>query len=330
MITYFDDKMIKISAPGKLMLFGDHSVVHNRPCIVTAVNHRISTVIEKTNSNEIILNAPDLDVKDYKVSLNELEKEHPKKVIFALTAIKNFFKKYKLNSGLNIRTKSEFSSEFGLGSSSAITVDILKGLSNLFKININDKDLFDLSYRTILEIQGVGSGFDLAAAIHGGTLFFITAGKVIEPINVRELPIIVGYTGVKADTATLVKMVYRKLAEEPEKINRNFDESAKIVNEAKEQIQKSNWKRLGELMDLNQELLRELDVSSKELEKLISAAKSAGAYGAKLSGAGGGDCMIAISDEKNHKNIRKAIEKVGGKIIDAKLNAEGVKVEICA
>jgi mevalonate kinase len=315
------------SAPGKLMLFGDHAVVHNRPCIVTAVNHRISTNIERTSDKKIILNAPDIDVKDYEVALNELEKEHPKKVIFALTAIKNFFQKYNINSGLRIKTKSEFSSEFGLGSSSAITVGVIKGLSELFKINLNNKDLFDLSYKTVLDIQEVGSGFDVAAAIYGGTIFFVTAGKVIEPIKIKELPIIVGYTGIKADTATLVKMVYRELAEEPEKINRNFDEGAKIVNEAKEQIQKSNWKRVGELMDLNQELLRELGVSSKELEKLILSAKNAGAYGAKLSGAGGGDCMIAIADNKNHENVKKAIEKAGGKIIDAKLNAEGVRLE---
>jgi mevalonate kinase len=319
--------MIKTSAPGKLMLFGDHAVVHDRPCIVTAVDYRISTIIEKTNDNKIIINAPDLNVKNYEVSIDDLENEHPRKVVFALTAIKNFFKKYNIKSGLNIKTKSEFSSEFGLGSSSAVTVNIIKGLAGLFKIKMSNKDLFDLSYKTVLEIQQVGSGFDVAAAIYGGSLFFVTGGKIIEPIRIKELPIIVGYTGVKADTATLVKMVYRRLAEEPEKINKNFDESSKIVNEAREEIKKSNWKRVGELMDLNQDLLRDLGVSSKELERLISAAKDAGAYGAKLSGAGGGDCMIAIADEKNHKNVKKAIEKAGGKIIDAKLNAEGVKLE---
>jgi mevalonate kinase len=319
--------MIKVSAPGKLMLFGDHAVVHNRPCIVTAVDHRISATVEKTNDNKIIINAPDLDINNYEVSIDDLEKEHSRKVVFALTAIKNFFKKYNVKSGLNITTKSEFSSEFGMGSSSAVTVDVIKGLAELFKIKLSNKELFDLSYKTVLEIQKVGSGFDVAAAIYGGSLFFVTGGKVIENIKVQKMPLIVGYTGIKADTSSLVKMVYRELAEEPEKINKNFDESEKIVNEARQEIQKSNWKRVGELMNRNQELLRELGVSSKELEKLIKAAKDAGAYGAKLSGAGGGDCMIAISDWKNHENIKKAIEKAGGKVIDTKLNAEGVKLE---
>ena len=318
--------MVKTSAPGKLMLFGDHSVVHNRPCIVTAVDHRISAIIEKNNSNKIIINAPDLEIK-YETSINDLEKEHPRKVVFAITAIKNFFKKYRINSGLNITTKSEFSSEFGLGSSSAVTVDVIKGLSELFKIRISDKEMFDLSYKTVLEIQQVGSGFDVAAAIYGGSLFFVTGGKVIEKVDVQKLPLIVGYTGVKADTSSLVKMVYRELADEPERINKNFNESERIVNEARLEIQKSNWKRVGELMDKNQQLLREIRVSSDELEKLIKAAKDAGAYGAKLSGAGGGDCMIAISDWKKYENIKKAIENAGGKIIDVRLNAEGVITE---
>jgi mevalonate kinase len=318
---------MSISAPGKLMLFGDHAVVHNRPCIVTAVNHRISANIEKRNDEKIVINAPDVGIENYEIPLGKLEGDHPKNVVFAMKAIKNFFKEYNIKSGLNIKTKSEFSSEFGLGSSSAITVDVIKGLSEVFKINLSNKDIFSLSYKTVLDIQCVGSGFDVAAAIYGGTLFFFTGGKIIEPIKIKELPIIVGYTGIKADTATLVKMVNKKLSEEPDKINKIFDEIEKIVNEAKIEIQKGNWKRVGELMDLNQDLLRELGVSSTELERLILAAKNAGAYGAKLSGAGGGDCMIAIADWKDHKKVKKAIEEAGGKIIDAKLNAEGVKLE---
>ncbi|NIM47544.1 MAG: mevalonate kinase [Candidatus Aenigmarchaeota archaeon] len=320
-------KMIKVSAPGKLMLFGDHAVVHNRPCIVTAVDHRISVSLNKRNDNKIFLNAPDMNIEDYKISIRNLRKQHPKKVRFVLTAIKNFFEKYKIESGLDVKTKSEFSSKFGLGSSSAVTVSTLKGLSELFGIKINNKELFDLSYKTVLDIQDVGSGFDVAAAIYGGTLYFVTGGKIIEPINIKELPLVVGYTGIKADTATLVKMLYRKLAENPETINKNFDDSAKIVDEARIEIQKNNWKRVGKLMNFNQELLRGLDVSSLELEKLISASKNVGAYGAKLSGAGGGDCMIAITDKENFNNVVNAIEKEHGTFIEVKLNAEGVRVE---
>lgn len=309
------------------MLFGEHAVVYGRPCIVMAVDARMRVFLKKRKDNKIFLNSPDLNLKNYFIPIEDLTKPTEKEVRFVLTAIKNFFEKYKVKSGLEIKTKSEFSMEFGLGSSSAVTVATIKGLSELFGIKMENKELFDLAYKTILDIQRVGSGFDLAAAIYGGALYFVTAGKTIKKIKVKDIPLIVGYTGIKADTATLVKMVNRKLKENPQKINKIFDEIGGIVNLAKVEIEDSNWKGVGELMNLNQDLLRELDVSSQELENLIKAALDSGAYGAKLSGAGGGDCMIAITDLKNRENIKKAIEKAGGKIIKVKVSAEGVKIE---
>jgi len=319
--------MVKTSSPGKLMLFGDHSVVHGRPCIVTAVDYRMNASLSERRDDIIVLNAPDMNIENYVSSIKDLEKPQPKQARFVLTSVRNFFDKYGIRSGLDIETKSEFRVEYGLGSSSAVTASVLKGLSELFDVRMSNKDLFDLSYKTILDIQEVGSGFDAAATIYGGSLYFVTGGRVIEPIKAKELPIIVGHTGVKADTSKMVKMVYQRLAEEPERINRNFDESAKIVDRARRGIEEGNWKEVGMLMDQNQVLLREIGVSSDVLENLITAAKKAGAYGAKLAGAGGGDCMISIADKKNYENVKNAIEDAGGKFIDVKLNADGVRIE---
>lgn len=319
--------MIKVSAPGKLLLFGDHAVVHERPCIVTSVDHRISVSLEKRGDDKIILKAPDVRFRDYIISINDLKEPHPKDVNFVLTAVLNFFEQYKLKSALEIKTKSEFSAKVGLGSSSAVTVSTIKGLSELFGIKMSNKELFDLSYRTILDIQEVGSGFDVAAAIYGGTLYFVTAGKTIEPLEIENIPLIVGYTGIKADTATLVKMVSRKLKENPKKVSKIFDKSEEIVNLARVEMEDSNWEKVGELMKLNQSLLRDLDVSSDKLESLIKASLSAGSYGAKLSGAGGGDSMVAIARREDMSTVENAIEKAGGKIIKVKIQAEGVKID---
>ena len=319
--------MIEVSAPGKLMLFGEHAVVYERPCLVTAVDQRISVGLKKRDDEKICLNAPDINIKNFLISPKDLKEPQPKEIRFVLAAVKNFFEKYKIKSGLEIKTKSQFSKQFGLGSSSAVTVSTIKGLAELFGIQINKKELFGLAYKTVLDIQGVGSGFDVASAAYGGILYFLTGGKIIEEIKVDKLPIIVGYTGIKADTPTLIKMVSNKLSQEPRKINKIFDEIEKIVNLAKIEIENQRWEKVGKLMNQNQELLRELGVSSKELENLIRASLKAGAFGAKLSGAGGGDCMIAIADKDNFNKINKAIEKAGGKIIEAKIPGQGVKIE---
>ena len=318
--------MVTTSAPGKLMLFGEHAVVHKRPCLVMSVDSRMNVSLNRRKDGKINLNAPDLKIKDYCFPLVDLKNSHPKETQFVLAAIKNFFEKYKIKSGLEIKTKSKISSKYGLGSSSAVTVSTIKGLAELFKIKITKKELFDLSYKTVLDIQGVGSGFDVAAAVYGGILYFIIGGKTIEEIRAERIPILVGYTGIKADTPTLVKMISKRLLNEPKKINKIFDEIKKIVDLAKVEIENSNWKRVGELMNLNQDLLRDLGVSSEKLEDLIKAALKAGAWGAKLSGAGGGDCIITMAEKENYDKIKKAIEKAGGKIISVKFPAEGVKI----
>jgi len=317
--------MVKASAPGKLMLFGEHAVVYDRPCVVASVEHRISVSVEKRNDNSLILTAPELDIEDKNIF--DLEKTHLKKVSFILTAIKNFFKKYDVQSGLDVKTKSEFSDKIGLGSSSAVVVAAIKGLSELFKIKMNEKEIFNLSHKTVLDVQGLGSGFDVAAAVYGGILFFKTGGEIIELIDIKEIPLVVGYTGIKADTPTLVKMVAEKLKQEPKRINDVFNEIKNIVNLARIQMKNRNWKEIGKLMNKNQELLRELDVSSEELENLIKACLDTDAYGAKLSGAGGGDCMIAIADKNNLDKVKQAIGKTGSIIIEAKIPAEGVRIE---
>lgn len=307
------------------MLFGEHAVIYDRPCIVASVEHRISVFIEKRNDNNLILTAPELNIENENIS--DLEKTHLKKVSFILAAIKNFFKKYNVKSGLDIKTKSEFSDKIGLGSSSAVVVAAIKGLSELFKIKINEKEIFNLSYKTVLDVQGLGSGFDVAAAVYGGVLFFKTGGEIIKLIDIKEVPLVVGYTGIKADTPTLVKMVAEKLKQEPKRINNIFNEIEDIVNLTEIQMKNKNWREIGKLMNKNQELLRELDVSSEELENLIKTCLDAGAYGAKLSGAGGGDCMITIVDKNNLNKLREAIQKAGGEIISAKIPAKGVSIE---
>lgn len=320
-------KRIDVSAPGKLMLFGEHSVMYGHPCIVTAVNQRIRVSLESTRKELLEIEAPDVGIVGYKKKLEFLGKKEPKEVRFLEGAVKNFFKEFKVRSGVKINTKSEFSSEFGFGSSSAVTVAVLKGLSILFKKKLSQKTLFDLSYKTVLDIQGTGSGFDLAAAIWGGTLLFVRGGKTITPLKVKRLPLVVGYTGIKADTPTLVRQVAGLYKDYPNLIKRTFEAIAFITREAKVTLIKGDLKKIGDLMNLNQGLLDVLGVNTLELSRLIWAARKGGAYGAKLSGAGGGDCMLALASEKNRSKVEKAIEDAGGKVLKVQAQTEGVKVK---
>lgn len=332
---------ITVSAPGKLMLLGEHAVVYGRPCIVTAVDQRMKVSVEILKKPKFHLNAPDVKILNYKKPMSEIGKgDIPKGAKFVEIAVRNFLSHAEFIStsseetlkqvqgdklGLRITTKSEFSSKFGFGSSSAVTVCVIKALSELFDKKLLKKQIFDLAYKTVLDVQRKGSGFDVAVAVYGGTLYFVGGGKLIKQLEINNLPLIVGYSGIKEDTSTLINKLKQKFSKK--QLDKIFDNIEQLVKKGKQKLITNDFKAFGQLMNENQNYLSQLGVSITKLDKMISAAISSGAYGAKLSGAGGGDCMIAIAPNSKIELIKKAIKNVGGQIIEIQTNAEGVKNE---
>lgn len=321
-------KEVTASAPGKLMLFGEHSVVYGFPSIVTAVDQRLRVRVSNTREAAFSVHAPDVGVDNYKKSISELGSEKiPKGVAFLEMLYKRFIEQSKIKTGIQVETSSDFSSEFGFGSSSAVTVAFAKALTEFHEVPVSNEELFRLCYQAVLDVQGVGSGFDLAAAIWGGTIYYVKPARIVELLSANELPVVVGYTGIKANTVPLVRMVEEKKNTDPTKINQIFEQVTTIVELAKTAILAADWQKVGILMSENQLLLQELGVSSTELNTLIDSAKAAGAFGAKLSGAGGGDCMIAVTDIEHRDAVEEHIEHAHGKVLNVQTSAQGVRVE---
>jgi mevalonate kinase len=167
----------------------------------------------------------------------------------------------------------------------------------------------------------------VAAGVYGGTLYFVTGGKVITPLQIKSVPLIVGYSGVKADTVDILTRVSKKAERYPSIVRSIYANIALLIPKAKLAIEENKREMFGELMNFNQGYLESLGVGSQKLSQMIYAARTSGAYGAKLSGAGGGDCMIAVSSQQKEEKVKKAIEVAGGKILPVKTHAMGVKIE---
>lgn len=320
-------KQITISAPGKLMLMGEHAVVYNRPCLVTALSQRMKVTAQKIDQSFFELEADDIGIRNYKKRISDLlTGAVSKEIRFAEAAMANFFATYPFNGGVRLEIFSEIPLKIGLGSSSAVVVCVIKALSELFGVNLDPTRVFNLSYKTILDVQKRGSGFDAAAAVWGGTLYFVTGGKVIEQVS-DSLPLVVGYSGIKSDTPAMINQVAEKAKKHPEIIGEIFNQIEKIVESGKKALKNKDWKTLGELMNFNQGYLISLGVSTDRLTNMVNAAMAAGAWGAKISGAGGGDCIVALAPENKKNAIANAITNAGGKIISVNIDAPGMKVE---
>lgn len=311
------------------MLFGEHAVLHGQPCIVTAVDLRVTVSLDLNSSGHLIIQSKSHAGKKEILStplagLFSLEKYDPE-ARFVLSAIRRFYSQFNINQGITVTSRGPGQS-YGLGTSSAVTVATLFGLFKQFAKPVNSDELFTHAHCVVLDVQKTGSGFDVASAIHGGTLLFQPGGKV-EPIQVEPLPILIGFSGAKVSTTDLIKVVEARQAQDPSAIDQIFASIGEITRAAKTAMLQSDWKQVGGLVDRNQGYLEKLGVSVETLDRPIQAARQAGALGAKLSGAGGGDCMFAVVDDRSRRLVEKAIQTSGAQLLPLKTNSQGVRVE---
>lgn len=287
---------ITVSAPGKLMLLGEHAVVYGYPCIVSAVDNYLSV------KGEVIDSAYD------QYNIGETNDD------FIETAVDTVRKKYHIDNKVILTTTSELTG-YGLGSSAAVTVATIKLLDEFFDIGLRGEDLFNLSYKCIRKHQPLASGYDIASAIYGGTIYFDGRTKKVKRLSDQSLKLIIGFSGIKADTVDMVRKVSDLNEKNPDITKNIFISISTLVKNAEAAIINKDWKLLGKLMNQNQELLVKLGVSSPKLDEMVKSAVTAGAYGAKISGAGGGDCIIALIEKSQKEKIEKAIINTGGEIL---------------
>lgn len=330
----FSARVVRVSAPGKLMLLGEHAVVHQRSCLVTAMDTRLfmTLALAPPHDKTLTIHAPDVKVQWVQRPLTEVFEGHEPLIRgtrFIERAVAVFGAQFGLTQGVRIITSSDFDSTLGLGSSSATVACTLYGLSQLLGIPLSPRELFDLGLQAVLQVQQKGSGFDLAAAIYGGTVYYANfPPREIMPLDVPGLPLVVAYSGIKADTDTYVGYVNQRLEHWPDPMMSIFDAMQHLVFAGRDALTARNWAYLGELMNIQHGLAHAIGVDTPELANLIFAAREAGAYGAKLSGAGGGDCVIALAPPEKREAVEQALAKAGGEIVKIAPHAAGVRLEL--
>lgn len=291
------------TAPGKIYLFGEHAVVYGEPALACAVELRTSVCVQK--ADEITITS-DLGKTGIDFEL------HP----YVSSAVR------KLSSpGVSIEITSEIPVGSGLGSSAAVTVAVLEAINIEFGIGKNRNEIAGMAHEIEKEVQGAASPTDTYVSTFGGVVEIPSRKK----LDVLDCGIVIGNTNKGASpkkTAKLVKQVSLLKEEFPESIWAIIKTIGSFTGSGEKLLLEKNYQALGKLMNVNHGLLDALGVGTKELSDLVYAARNAGAYGAKITGAGGGGCMVALSDSTDE--VAYAIEQAGGTPIISKFACNGV------
>ena len=300
--------MTKSSAPGKIILFGEHAVVYGRPALAVPVT-QVHADVEVLDSKHlgIWIDAPDVNLHG---ELNAFSSGHPLAAV-----IHNFLFLARVSPfpNLEIKISSTIPVASGLGSGAAVTVALIRALASHLNHPMPDEEVNTFTYEIEKLYHGTPSGIDNTVITYARPVYFVKS-QPIETFKVGEpFTIVIADTGISAPTRESVADV-RKLWETDKKHWENvFDEIGDISFAARRVIEEGWIKMLGALMDENQTLLQQMTVSSSELDTLVETARRAGALGAKLSGGGRGGNLIALVEPEKAEIISLALKEAGAK-----------------
>jgi len=290
---------------GKVILFGEHFVVHGIPGIVAGINDRTIATVENSKKFELIDNRP--ETPGYKAEKLEQQRESMK-LIFQKMGIDAESKPVKIVLWGNLLAAT------GVGASAASCAAIARALAGHFGQDSRDERINEIAFEGEKAYHGNPSGIDNTAATYGGLLWFIrgTPNRVERIACKKPIDIVMGNTGITGDTKKAVEAVKERKENNPERFEKIFEEAKEIAFKARKAIEEGNIEEIGKLANKNQGLLREIGVSSGELEELIGIALEQGAIGAKLTGGGMGGYMIAVTPGKElQEKVAKSMQEKG-------------------
>lgn len=311
------------SAPGKIILFGEHAVVYGQPSLSLAIGKRTHVEAEAGGAGVTVNGHP-------------LDPAYHAYIVQALRLC-------GADGPVRLQTRSELPSASGVGSSAALSVATVAALLRLQGAPHDPARVAELAFRTEFETQGAASPNDTTVSTAGGGvllapkrseapgtqfLWELRRGEhawAAHRVELPPLPLVVATTGRRAKTGDQVAKV-RRFVEHSGFARDVVAEIGRITLEGVDALRAHDLKRVGHLMNRNHECLHTLGVDAPDLHRLVTAARNIrGAYGAKLTGAGGGGSLIALAEDP--EAVRAALEALGSQALVVRPDPDGVRLE---
>ena len=305
------------SAPGKVILFGEHFVVYGVKAILCSINKRVTVTAEKTSERKISINS----------KIGKLELEPDKPISEINSPLKPFY--YLANkaienkdTGIHIQIDSEIPLGAGLGSSSACCV---AGAAAIFKLfgNISREEVLKLAIEAERTIFENTSGADCTVCTYGGIMEY-DKNKGFKKIQYKpNFQLVIINSNIEHSTQSMVSKVKEFENKNTEEFSRLSDLESKLVEDVLKLVKENKIQEIGQKMNQNQEYLENIGISNKELTKMIKIGQES-SFGAKITGSGGGGCIFALTNESNLQNILKKFKDNNYECFSTKIDFKGL------
>ena len=305
---------------GKVILYGEHFVVHGVPGIVSAIDSTADAEVKRAGEG--------INVRDERKGAKGYAE---KKRTQQRESIERMLKMMGIDpekASLEIWLRGNLPGFSGIGASAASSVAIARAVAEEFGMVLPDEKINEIAYEAEKAYAGTPSGIDNTAATYGGLIWFkrdLCGGpNAIEKLSIsKPVEIIIGNTGIVADTKEMVAGVAERRKKDPEKYHPLFEQAEDLALNARKALEALDLPKVGKLMNENHRLLQKIEVSCKELDYLVNLARKHGALGAKLTGGGGGGCMTALTPGKElQEAVAAAMEKKGFQVLRTKIGIQ--------
>ena len=327
--------MVVSSAPGKVYLFGEHAVVYGEPAVPCAIERRARVTVEERDDDRLRVHSEDLSLDGFTVEYSRETDVGPdvnvsrSLVEAAMGYVDAAVEQARdaadaPDAGFDITVESEIPLGAGLGSSAAVTAAGIDAATRELGVELSTEEIADRAYRAELEVQeGEASRADTFCSATGGAVR--VEGDDCRAIDAPDLPFVIGFDGGAGDTGELVSGV-RALREEYDFAADTVEGIGDLVRAGEDALADEDLEELGRLMNFNHGLLEALGVSSRSLDNMVWAARDADALGAKLTGAGGSGCIVALDPSEATETALKFTPGCED-AFRAELDTDGVRVE---
>jgi mevalonate kinase len=307
----------KASAPGKVILFGEHFVVYGVKAILCSINKRITVTAEKTSERKISINSQ-IGKLILEPNKSILEINSPLKPFYYLAnkAIKNE------NTGIHIEIDSDIPLGAGLGSSSACCVAGAAAIFKLFR-KISKEEILELAIEAERTIFENTSGADCTVCTYGGIMEYDRDNGFKKIEDEPNFELVIVNSNMEHSTQSMVSKVKEFENKNKEEFSELINLESELVEDVLKLIKKNKTNEIGRKINQNQGYLETIGISNNELTKMIKIGQES-SFGSKITGSGGGGCIFVLTDESNLQIILKKFEDNNYECFSAKIDFKGL------